>query len=181
MKESFDDLNALIRGCRKGDADSYRRLVDLYSSQFYGYFYRLSGSPDISEELLSELFVKLVEKIGTYHGAGFNAWLFKVASNVFYDHLRRKKRNKVLAVDDEVLDGFATGKDDNAMEDADEIGTGLAKLDEETRELIVMRFYSDMSFKEIAKLRCEPIGTTLSKVHRGLKKLRELLEQSRNA
>jgi len=53
----------------------------------------------------------------------------------------------------------------------------LEKLDAETRELIMLRFYSQLSFKEMAEMRGEPIGTTLSKVHRGLKKLRERMEQ----
>jgi RNA polymerase sigma-70 factor (ECF subfamily) len=52
----------------------------------------------------------------------------------------------------------------------------LAKLDAGTRELIMLRFYSQMSMKEIAELRSEPIGTTLSKVHRGLKRLREMMK-----
>jgi RNA polymerase sigma-70 factor (ECF subfamily) len=53
----------------------------------------------------------------------------------------------------------------------------LGKLDTDTRELIMLRFYSQASFKKIAEMRSEPIGTTLSKLHRGLKKLRELMEQ----
>jgi RNA polymerase sigma-70 factor (ECF subfamily) len=52
----------------------------------------------------------------------------------------------------------------------------LKRLDSDTRELIIMRFYSQLSFKEIASVRSEPIGTTLAKTHRGLKKLRQLME-----
>jgi RNA polymerase sigma-70 factor (ECF subfamily) len=53
----------------------------------------------------------------------------------------------------------------------------LGRIDQETRELMVLRYYSELSFKEIAAMRGEPIGTVLSKVHRGLAKLRELMEQ----
>jgi RNA polymerase sigma-70 factor (ECF subfamily) len=52
----------------------------------------------------------------------------------------------------------------------------LDRLDKDTRELIMLRFYSDLSFKEIAEMRSEPIGTTLAKLHRGLKKLKEFME-----
>jgi RNA polymerase sigma-70 factor (ECF subfamily) len=55
----------------------------------------------------------------------------------------------------------------------------LGKLDEDTLEVILQRFYGDLSFKELADMRKEPIGTTLSKVHRGLKKLRELMGDDR--
>ena len=51
----------------------------------------------------------------------------------------------------------------------------LERLDEQTRELILLRFYSQLSFKEIAKMRGEPIGTVMSKVHRGVRRLRELM------
>jgi RNA polymerase sigma-70 factor (ECF subfamily) len=61
-------------------------------------------------------------------------------------------------------------------ERVDKLQEQLGKLDDETRELIMLRFYSQASFEEIAAMRSEPIGTTLSKVHRGLKKLRELMK-----
>jgi RNA polymerase sigma-70 factor (ECF subfamily) len=136
----------------------------------------LTGNRDLSEELLSELFAKLVEKIGSYRGGSFDGWMFTMASNLFHDHLRFKQRQTRL------LDGHskrimsqsagvAGGKND----DADKLQMALGELEGDVRELIMMRFYSQMSFKEIAESRREPIGTTLSKVHRGLKKLRELM------
>jgi RNA polymerase sigma-70 factor (ECF subfamily) len=60
----------------------------------------------------------------------------------------------------------------------DDLQIELEKLDSETRELLMMRFYGGFSFRELAKIRSEPIGTTLSKVHRGLKKLKEQMEQN---
>ena len=59
----------------------------------------------------------------------------------------------------------------------DELQLYLSKLDNDTSDLLMLRYFSQLSFKEIAELRCEPIGTTLAKVHRGLKRLRELMEQ----
>jgi RNA polymerase sigma-70 factor (ECF subfamily) len=58
---------------------------------------------------------------------------------------------------------------------SDRLQVKLARLDADTRELIMLRFYSQLSLKEIAHMRSEPIGTTLSKLHRGLKRLRELI------
>jgi RNA polymerase sigma-70 factor (ECF subfamily) len=170
------DIDRVIIGCSKGDEGCFTQLVDMYGKRCFGYFYRLTGSSDLSEELLSELFVKLVEKISTYRGGSFDGWIFTMASNIFHDHLRFKQRQTRL------LDGHskrimsqsagaASGKND----DADKLQRALVELDSDVRELIMMRFYSQMSFKEIAESRREPIGTILSKVHRGLKKLRELM------
>ncbi len=172
-----EESEQIAKGCKRGDAECFSRLVDIYAGRCYGYFYRLSGDKTISDDLLSELFVRLVEKIKSYKGGSFEGWLFKVASNIFHDRLRKKLREeKLLAGHKAELKSRPAGTRRSADEKVDELQKQLEKLDEDTRELIMLRFYSKMSFKELARQRSEPIGTTLSKVHRGLKKLRELME-----
>ena len=175
--ELNDDLAQIIVGCKNGESHSFSKVVDMYATRCYGYFYRLTGNTDISDELLSELFVKLVEKINTYKGGSFESWLFRVASNIFHDYLRGKQRHKKaldfkkVEVETEIIE---TKKSDG--EQIDKLQIQLSRLDEDTRELIMLRFYSDLSFKEISEMRSEPIGTTLAKLHRGLKKLKEYME-----
>ena len=91
--ENTDDLARIIDGCKAGSAESFSLLVDIYASRLYGYFYRLTGNNELSDELLSELFAKLVLKIGSYKGGSFESWLFKIASNIFNDYLRGKGGN----------------------------------------------------------------------------------------
>jgi RNA polymerase sigma-70 factor (ECF subfamily) len=172
------DLARIIGGCTAGDAESLDQLVDMYAQRCYGYFYRLTGSKELSDDLLGELFVKVVGKIRSFKGGCFEGWLFKVASNVFHDHLRRKqKERKALEALEKRVEADAIEAKASDGEQIDKLQIQLEKLDEETRELITLRFYSELTFKEIAKLRGEAVGTTLSKVHRGLYKLRELMEQ----
>ncbi len=174
-----DTLTRILDGCQSGDAESFAQLLDLYATRCFGYFYRLTGDRDLSEELLSELFIKLVEKIRTYKGGSFESWLFRIASNIFHDHLRAKKRQKkLLDARRSELELNTTGsqKSDVIYEKLDRLQVQLARLDDDTQELIMLRFYSELSFKEIAELRSEPLGTALSKLHRGLKKLREYME-----
>jgi len=173
-----DELEQIIEGCRAGREESFAKLVDLYAARCYGYFYRLTGSRTLSDDLLAELFLKLVTKIRSYRGGGFDGWLFKTASNVFHDYLRQKQRRK-KALEAERIRKSETKLTVSGHEQdlADRLQLRLEQLDGDTRELIMLRFYSKLSFKELAKIRGEPIGTTLSKVHRGLKKLRELMEQ----
>jgi len=166
----------IVRGCQVGDPDSFARLIDSYSGRCYGYFLRMTADRELSEELLSELFVKLVDKIDTFKGKSFEGWLFRVASNVFYDHLRQKQRDqRIQQVRREQLRNRPSGANIGDCDRRDEMQIQLAKLDADTREAIVLRYYSGLAFKEIAELRGEPIGTTLSKVHRGVKKLREFM------
>lgn len=171
------EIAELLLKCRQGNSAALGRLVDLYSARCYGYFYRLTDSRDSSEELLSELYIRLVEKISSFEGGSFEKWLFTIASNLFRDRLRKQYRQKRLLEEKarllELEDGPERGADG---EISDRLQQGLKNLDPQTAELIMLRFYGDLSFKELAEMRSEPIGTTLSKVHRGLKKLKEWME-----
>lgn len=175
------ELARVIEGCKSGDADCFAQVVDMYSGRCYGYFYRLTGDRDLSDELLSELFMRLVVKIGSYQGGAFESWLFRIASNIFHDHLRGKQRRRKLldarrAELELEPDVKESRRSDESADRLDKLQVQLNRLDADTRELIMLRFYSELSFKEIAALRSEPIGTALSKLHRGLKKLRTLME-----
>ena len=77
--------------------------------------------------------------------------------------------------DKEQLESRITEVKQSSGERIEKLQIQLAKLDMDTRELIMLRFYSELSFGEIAKMRSEPIGTTLSRLHRGLKKPEELM------
>lgn len=176
-----ENLEQIINGCKNGDNECFSQLVDMYSGRCYGYFYRLTGNKAVSDDLLSELFFKLVGKIGSFRGSSFDSWLFKVAANLFYDYLRSRQRYQKLIETQkkqQELESQTIQPKSADEEISDKLQTQLAKMDPDSRELIIMRFYSNMSFKELAEMRAEPIGSTLSKLHRGLKKLRGLMEQS---
>jgi RNA polymerase sigma-70 factor, ECF subfamily len=171
-------LEQIIGACKRGSREGFSQIVDLYASRLYGYFYRLTGNAETSNDLLSDVFTKLVEKIGAYGGGSFDLWLFKIAANVFYDHLRFQQRQKrFLEGYKQQLASESDGPKDSDYRAGDILQKQLAQIDEPTREVILLRYYSGLSFKDIAKLRKEPIGTVLSKVHRGLAKLRGLMEQ----
>ena len=181
MADDIDKLTEVIDGCKKGSEQSFSQLVDLYASRCYGYFYRLTGNRTKSDDLLSELFVKLLGKIGSYSGhstAQFTGWLFRIASNLFYDDLRHRQRQQKL-LENKIAETAGHNKSQTEADRRifDKLQVKLEMLDTETAELLMSRYYSDLSFKELAKMRKEPIGTTLAKVHRGLKKLRKLMEQ----
>ena len=174
MAES-DKLTKIVAGCRKGSPECFSELIDIYAGRCYGYFFRLTGNRDTSDDLLSELFVKLVAKIRSYKGGSFESWLFTIASNILKDYLRRKKRQKKLFEAQTRLHEAKPESKQGNDERFDKLQIQLSRLDEDVREIIMLRFYSQLSFKEIARIRSEPIGTTLSKLHRGIKKLRELM------
>ena len=176
------ELTEIIEACVAGEQEGFARLVDMYGKRIYGYFYRQTGKRATSEDLLSELFLKLIVKIHSFQikKGAFENWLFRVASNVFYDYLRQQQRRKKALdkrVEKFVRDEAKQEVKKSDGEILDKLQTQLDRLDVETRELIVLRYYSQLSFEEIAKLRGEPVGTVLSKIHRGIKKLRAELTE----
>jgi len=170
-----EQLKLLIDKCKAGQAGAFDQLIALYADRCFGFFYRLSGHRQTAEDLLSELFIKLVEKIGSWDGGSFDNWIFTIAGNLFKDSLRADYRRKRLL--QEKAEQLQTQEESEPRNDLeDKLHWALKRLEPEIAELIMMRFYADFSFKELAKMRNEPIGTTLCKMHRGLKKLREMME-----
>ena len=171
------EIENLIKQCKKGDEEAFNQLIELYADRCYAYFLRLTGQAHVSEELLSDLFIRLVKKIHSFKDGSFQNWLFTVASNLFRDYLRRQGRQKRMIEQKAALlaeDNQETTRQENKI--INNLQVALEKLDDDTAELITLRYYGQLSFKELAQLRNEPIGTTLSKVHRGVKKLREIME-----
>lgn len=174
------DLEKIIAGCKKGQNSAYSELVDCYSQKIYAYFYRLTGNRDISNDLLSELFLKVIKNIKKFKDGSFDSWIYKIASNVFHDFLREKqKQRKINSEYAENAESFYLDSQHEKADMGQHLQNQLNKIDAEEREIVLLRFYSDLSFKEIAEIRNEPIGTTLSKLHRSLKKLRSLIGQSK--
>lgn len=172
-----NELENLIERCKKGDSKAFDDLIKQYSGRCYGYFYRLTGRADLSEELLSDLFIRLVRKIGSFDTGSFDKWIFTVASNLFRDYLRRHYRQKRLLAGKAALILQDESVSRREPEIFDTLRVALEKLEPEAAELITLRYYGQLSFKELAEMRDEPIGTTLSKVHRGIKKLRLIMEE----
>ncbi|AQQ10426.1 Sigma-W factor [Sedimentisphaera cyanobacteriorum] len=165
----------LIAGCKRGEQEAYRQLVDIYSDKIYGYFASCTRDPEAAEELLSDFYFKLLKSIKSYKNGSFEAWIFKIAGSVYYDYLRKVIREREnysrYREEKEYLD---------RQHESDETETDLEKavseLDEDSRNLVMLRYYSDMSFKEIAEATGKPVGTVLTKIHRALKKMKTVIE-----
>ena len=184
------ELARLIALCKAGDCGAYEKLVALYSPRLYGYLVRLVGRTDDAEELLQEVFLRLVGSMASYRHAGqLTAYLFRIATNVVRDRYRRRQvrphevRESESAEHEESAglgDMVAGDEPDPAaamhlQERAEALNRALARLPAEQREVILLRHYSAMSFNEIADVLGCPVGTALARAHRGLKHLRELL------
>lgn len=184
-----DELADLIRRAQTRETAAFDALVDRYSTRLYGYLYRLTGSRHDAEDLLQELFVRVVRMIGRYeHDGRFEAWLFRIATNLVRDRVRRvraapmttsgeadNERLREMAAEGESAD---PSRQMRTAEDADRLQWALSRLSDAEREVVMLRHFSDLSFKDIAAMMNTPLGTALARAHRGLGRLRELMSET---
>lgn len=190
------ELSHLIGRAQRREAAAFDQLVGLYASRLYGYFYRLTGSRDDAEDLLQELFVRVVRMIVHYqHDGRFDGWIFRIAANLVRDRVRQVRRMRPsgdaaprTADDDEdllvnVADAAVAEPGDRlaTAEQVDRLQVALGQLPEAERQVILLRHFSGLSFREIAEQMGTPLGTALARAHRGLGHLRELMEQEADA
>jgi RNA polymerase sigma-70 factor (ECF subfamily) len=185
-------LRAVVASARKNSAEAYRALLEAYGPRLYGYFYRATGDHHDAEDLTGEVMLRLVRELKRYDERGkFEPWLFRVAANVLRDRIRRSRaRPSPLSLtgggesdfSDELSDG-GPGPEAPAMSDeaSDRLNAAIARLDERTRQMILLRHFGQLSFREVAELTGAPLGTVLARVHRGLGQLREWMGASDGA
>jgi RNA polymerase sigma-70 factor (ECF subfamily) len=188
MTMEAQQLRSVIAQAKSGNADAFGRLQAAYGGRLYGYFVRATGNHHDAEDLLGELMLRLVRMLPKYDEQGrFDPWLFRIAANLVRDRIRRRKaapETLSISVEDddgkslsERIAGEHVAVDTGllASENKRQLQQELEKLDQTTREMVLMRFYGQMSFKDLAKEFDCPLGTALAKVHRGLSLLRERL------
>ena len=184
-----NELRDAIIQAQAGEANGFDALLTTYKSRLYGFFLRATGKHHDAEDLLGEMILRLVRTLKHYdHKGRFEPWLFRIAANLVRDRFRRSKtRPEAIslsigsengrslageiadvspAVDRDILDEEISGR----------LREALSQLDETTREMVLLRYFGELSFKEIARQFDCPLGTALAKVHRGLKTLRTGLE-----
>lgn len=183
----FDEL---LRRARGSDAQALEKLVTIYSPRVFGLLYRLTASRDAAEDLLQETFLRMVRAIGAYEDRGrFEAWLFHIAANLARDHGRKERRRG----NPQNLHAPAEGGEHETsspplcvgsraeepssrllrQEQAQRLSECLERLPEAEREILLLRHYAGLPFREIAELLGVPLGTALARAHRALARLRE--------
>jgi len=184
-----EKLSQTVAAAKAGSAESFGQLLEAYGPRLYGYFLRATGNTHDAEDLLGEMWLKLVKRLTSYDERGrFEPWLFRIAANMVRDRIRRlRARPRAVSLSAEDSDGrhlpdVLPGKSEPvetgllAKESSQQLRRALAGLDETTREMVLLRYFGELSFRELAAMFDCPLGTVLAKVHRALKAMRTLME-----
>ncbi len=191
-KIPYDELTdqQLVKVYQKnGDERAFKILLDRHKNKIYSYIYSMVGRGDVANDIFQETFTKVITKLDdTYNEQGkWIAWVMRIAHNATIDYLRKQKRFIDVNSNTDDTDDFYERLPDEKLVDAEEgleleeakdsLMKHIAKLPEEQRQVVMLRHYYEMSFKEIAELTDVSINTALGRMRYALINLRKLFEQ----
>ncbi|HZM13147.1 MAG TPA: sigma-70 family RNA polymerase sigma factor [Bacteroidales bacterium] len=185
MKSTKTDYE-LITGFINGDERSIELLILRHKSKVYSYINLYIRSRDLADDIFQDTFLKVVQSIraGRYQDDGkFISWVMRIAHNLIIDHFRHEKQMGIVYNDDYDTDLFNSRRlaDDN-VEDImvrrqvlRDVRSLINGLPEDQREVVIMRHYAGMSFKEIADMTGVSINTALGRMRYALINMRKVM------
>jgi RNA polymerase sigma-70 factor (ECF subfamily) len=178
----------LVKNYISGDESALASLINRHQSKIYGFIYSKIGDRDLSDDIFQDTFIKVIKtlKTSSYNEEGkFLPWVMRIAHNLVVDHFRKAKKMPFQRETEEYsIFNYMT---DNSLNIEGQIITAqvesdLAKLLDELpadqKEVLVMRMYQDLSFKEIADLTGVSINTALGRMRYALLNLRKIIEKN---
>lgn len=180
---SKSELREILQRAAAGDQDAWRRVIDAYTPRVFSLIRSQCGNADLAEEITQSTFCTMAAKIGQYDEVGkFEQWLFRIAMNRLRDEMRRRKRQANPVEHDTLTALIGAGRKGDADADSavdpallEALRRAMLQLSDADQRIIYLRHYAELSFKQIAEILEEPLGTVLARQHRALKKLRELM------
>ncbi len=177
----------LVKKYIAGDETALATLINRHQSKIFGFIYSKVSNRDLSEDIFQDTFIKVIKtlKSNSYNEEGkFLPWVMRIAHNLIVDHFRKTKKMPLNRETDE-LSIFSMMTDhsltiENQMI-ADQVIKDLKKLiselPEDQREVLIMRIYQDLSFKEISDLTGVSINTALGRMRYAILNLRKVIDK----
>ena len=171
----------LIDQARRGDHLAYGELVERYQVAVYNLCYRMLGQGQDAEDAAQEVFLRVFRQLGSYDPRHrFSTWVLSITSHYCIDQLRRRRLN-LVPIDSIIAWARSrqAGPDDLAIEGEtrDHLQALLAQLPEKYRLTLVLRYWHDLSYAEIADVVKLPENTVKTRLHRGRQLLAGLIRQ----
>ncbi|HEY4600564.1 MAG TPA: RNA polymerase sigma factor SigW [Cerasibacillus sp.] len=176
-----------IKRVKKGDQSAFEDVVVLFQSRIYQHCYRMLGNAHEAEDIAQEAFIRAYVNIHSYDDKRkFSTWLYRIATNLSIDRLRKRKPDFFLDAEIKGTDGLdmysqlATDarlpeEEVQGMELQNYIYQEIANLPPIYRSIITLRYLEEFSLKEISEIMDLPLGTVKTRIHRGREALRKKL------
>ncbi len=176
-----------IKQVIKGDQNAFAEIVEIYKDKVFQLCYRMLGNRHEAEDIAQEAFIRAYTNIQSFNqDLKFSTWLYRIATNLSIDRIRKKKPDYYLDAEVSGTDGltmYSNVAADEALPEEElerlelheTIQGEILKLPEKYRTVIVLKYIDELPLKEISKILDLPIGTVKTRIHRGREALRNQL------
>ena len=172
------EIETIVDRAINGDAESFGKLYDIYADRVYRHLYYRTSNVDDARDLTQEVFKKAWQVLPRYKRTKtpFLGWLFTISHNRVIDYYRTKKNHAYL--NGEIEFGNESGNPENLVESEftqQEVRRAILQLPDDQQQVILMSFIEGFDYSEIAASLNKTEGNIRVILHRGLKKIREIL------
>ena len=176
-----------IKQVIKGDQNAFGEIVELYKDKVFHVCFRMLGNRHEAEDISQEAFIRAYTNIHTFDiDRKFSTWLYRIATNLCIDRIRKKKPDYFLDAEVAGTEGLTMYSQIQAKEPLPEeevesmelqssIQKEISKLPDKYRSVIVLKYIEELSLKEISEILDLPLGTVKTRIHRGREALRKQL------
>jgi len=162
----------IIAAVRSGDKEAYRDIVEKYMQRAYYIALGLVRDPDTAMDISQMAFIKAYKNLKRFDlERPFFPWFYRILRNLSLDHIKRARRINEIPLEDVQI--LSDEREDRDMKEA--LWKAMEELPTEQREIIVLRYFEGLSYKEIAETVGKPIGTVMSSLHYSKRKLKGTL------
>ncbi|MCO6148856.1 RNA polymerase sigma factor [Flavobacterium sp. NRK1] len=179
----------LVKNYVDGDENALATLINRHQSKIYGFIYSKVTDRDISDDIFQDTFIKVIKtlKSNSYNEEGkFLPWVMRISHNLIVDHFRRNKKMPMFRETEEFsIFSIMTDNSPNVEnriiteQVENDLQRLIEELPEDQKEVLQMRIYQDLSFKEIADLTGVSINTALGRMRYALMNLRKVIEKNK--
>ncbi len=178
----------LVQEFVNGKQSALEILISRHKERLYTYIYLMVKDDALAEDIFQDTFIKVIKSLkrGKYQENGkFISWVMRIAHNMMIDHFRKQKQMKMISNEEYETDLFNSKKfSDKNIEDnlvhsqiISDVKNLIEELPDDQKEVVVMRHYMDLSFKEISEQTGVSINTALGRMRYALINLRKLIEE----
>ncbi len=177
-----EKLKELTLKAKKGDTQAFGELYQIFLGRIYRFIFYLIYDEAQAEDLTQNTFLKAWKNLAnfSFEKGTFQAYLYAIARNSVIDSQRKKKEFSLESGAGEILSDENPEREYQVEEETLELKRALGFLSKSDRQLVLFRFFEDLSYAEIAEILGEKEGTARVKVHRALKVLKEKLNKNGN-
>jgi RNA polymerase sigma-70 factor (ECF subfamily) len=171
--------SVLLERAREYDAQALAEIYDRYAESIYRYLYRLVGDANLAEDLASEVFLKLLQVLGTSRAPReqLQGWLYRVARNQAVDWFRKQAKRASITLNEELTpDGDSPVARLEQAQLHQDLREAISKLTPDQQQVIVLRFGEGRKIREVGRLMGKSEGSIKLMQYRAMRRLRKLLD-----